>query len=228
MDIEKKKSEVAGIMAAFLEACPRFVQSQNHWNFLYARNEREKRTFTVANLVKTAFELYRDGYHALLTPTPAEAEAIRQREEGIRSQQKAAEEAAAYNTPAAKAARLQKELEEELEVEREWVRKLEIPLPGENEFQRVCRVANAKDARLRKKFPRPTPSQTPAASTVRNTLNEIRGRQQEEERQRISRNTPPIQPRGEDATLPFIHAEEARQRAAIAAVGEAAANREKK
>jgi hypothetical protein len=216
VDIEKKKAELASIMSEFLVVCPRFIVSEKHWNFLYVRNEQAKRAFTVQNLVKTALELYSFGYTALLTPTAEEAAKAKQREAEQLRKQQAAEAQAAANTPEARAAKLQKQLDDELAVECEWVRKLEIPLPGENEFQRIIRVTGAKDARRKAKFPRPAPPATPHAQTLLNTKQELAMRKARADAQANARNTPPIQPHGGHAQMPFIHAEEARARSEAA------------
>ncbi len=227
--IEKRKTEVAQIMAEFLAACPRFVQSVKHWDFLYYKLEQSKRSLTVENLVRTANELYRLGYHALVTPTAEEAAAIQRREEEQIRQQKVAEALAQYNTPEAAAARARQAAKDAAAAEKALFASWWVPRPGENSLQTWQRANGLKEEYFRKKYPRAVPNPNAVhPDTIRNTNQAIAMEKVRAERQQQSRVTPPIQPRGEHAQLPFIHAEEARARTEAAATTQAAADRDKK
>jgi hypothetical protein len=76
------------------------------------------------------------------------------------------------------------------EAEKAWVTELEKPLPGENSWQRKIRVAAAKEARARKKYPRAAPSAEFHRDTIRNTNQELATRKARAQQQTIARNTP--------------------------------------
>ncbi len=111
--------------------------------------------------------------------------------------------------------------------EKAWIAELEKPLPGENSWQTLIRVAEAKDKRLRSKYPRPVPSTQPHPDTIRNTNQQIKMEKARAERQQQARNTPPIQPRKTGPKPAFHQAEDTRRRAEVAATEEAAAERNK-
>jgi hypothetical protein len=75
------------------------------------------------------------------------------------------------------------------EAEKAWITELEKPLPGENSWQRKIRVAAAKEARARKKYPRAAPSADIHPDTIRNTNQELAMRKARAQQQ-ATRNTP--------------------------------------
>ena len=71
--------------------------------------------------------------------------------------------------PILKAKREQQARDAEIADEKAWIAEIERPLQGENEFNRLRRVAGLKEERERKRYPRPVPSSTPHADTLRRT-----------------------------------------------------------
>jgi len=176
--VETKTTELSAVIRDFLstDIGRRFKNTPERFAFVYSQLEQAKIKISVASLVRMVEKLDRLKYD-ILNPTPEELA----RAEEQRRQQQAAEAQAAYNDPAAVAAREQKAREAADAAEKALFASWWVPLPGENSLQTWQRANGLREAYFRKKYPRATPSTAVHPDTIRNTKAEQKFVRQQQE-----------------------------------------------
>jgi hypothetical protein len=179
-----------------------FFPCPYNWSVLFDKLQHIKGPLTVDKLDKATWLLSTHGWDLTKDADPNRGKVAPVVDTPELQQQRAQQE---------QAARELKE-QQEAEAEKQLFATWEAGLPGMNPLQRLQYSHAMKDNYMKRKYPRTTPDTAPAASTIRNSNQQILMEKARAERQAQARNTPPIQPHNTGARGAFGQAQEARAR----------------